>query len=282
MTAERLPATGRMQTYGNFVILGYADQDLSYNTGVLQNIARRIDMDVFKTEREHAASDVAYNFRMGGSMTLVAKADTLEPVGYSSQRVVAPTLEGNRRRIMFTSTRAIEEDLQGEGLGPETLRFSFNMHGAPDIVAGIVGWAPPVAVYYESGVIAELEGNEKVAAEAKVQLSGDNELDQIRRQLAVVRIYPIFRPYSESPLIQEALDYIVGQSRYRGHSLDKETGLLSSLWEKDSTQLYNLEKASRRVEVLGELMIDKFHLDPTKGDAMVIMGPKAGWRAFVD
>lgn len=282
MTLERLPATGRQENYGTYIILGYADEDLKLNMGVLQSIAKLIDERVFGMERAHAAADVAVNLRNGGSMTIVAMADTHKPVGYSSQRILAPVLEGNRRKIMFTTTRAIEKDLQGQGLGPETLRFSFNMHGAPDIVAGIVGWAPPIVAYYESGVIAELEGDERATAEAKIEPSEDDELNYIRRQLALVKLYPIIKPYSESDLMQEALVYVVGQSRYKGHSLDREIGLLPSLWDKDSTQLYNPEKASRRVQLIGSLLRDRFNLDSTKGDAMVVMGPKTGWKPFID
>lgn len=281
MVAERLPETGRMESYGRFLILGYADEDLRFNVGVLQSIARRIDMDVFGTEREHAAQDVAYNLRYGGSMTIVARADTHEAVGYASQRILMPVLEGNRRRIMFTTTRAIEKTLQGRGLGPETLRFSFNMHN-PDIVGGIVGWAPPIVAYYGSAVIAELEGSARETAEAGVEVSDNDELNEIKRQIARVKLYPFFRPYGESYLMQEAMEYVVGQSRYRSNPFNNDTGLMKKLWDKDSTGLYDARKASLRTRVIGALLREEFDLDPTEGDAMVVLGPKRGWRAFVD
>lgn len=279
---ERLPATGRMQDFGKYKILGYKDEDQRFNTAVLQSIARRIEMQVFEVERKYAIEDVAFNLRHNGSMTVAIDAATHEPVGYSSQQVLAPILEGGRRRIMFTSTRAVIRDFQGEGIGPEIIRFSFNMHGAPDIVAGIVGWAPPIAAYYKSGVVAELEGEERKVAEAGIELSGDDELDEIKGQLAVVKLYPFFKRHNQSSVMEEGLEYILKQSRYNGISFDPETGLMKELWEKDSTMLYRAEKASRRVEIIGELLVNDIKCNPTTGDAMVLMGPKRGWRSFLD
>lgn len=279
---ERLPATGRRQDFGKYILLGYANKDQLVNTAVLQNIARRVEVEVFGVERKYAIEDVAFNFRNNGSMTVAVDRETEEPVGYSSQQVMAPMLEGGRRKIMFTSTRANKEAAQGEGLGPETLRFSFNMSGAPDIVAGIMGWAPPVVAYLKSGVVAELEGNERTAAEASIEPSGDEELDRIKRELAVVRLYPLFRRHSDSTLMAEALDYILRQSRYRGTPYDPDTGLMKRLWEKDSRMLFRAEKSSRRVEVVGEILKNDLDCDPAIGSAIVVMGPKKGWRAFLD
>lgn len=280
-TTERLPETGRMQDFGSYKLLGYADEDQKFNTAVLQGIARKIEMDVFGVERGYAIDDVAFNLRHNGSMTVAINAETHEPIGYSSQQVLAPTLEGGRRRIMFTSTRAVLEDFQGGGIGPEIIRFSFNMHGAPDIVAGIMGWAPPVIAYYKSGVVAELEGEEKKAAEARIESSGDDELDDIKKQLAVVKLYPFFRRHDQSDLIEGALDAVLRQSRYKGISYDSETGLMKGLWEKDSSMLFRAEKSSRRVEVIGKLLED-FNCKLLTGDAIVVIGPKRGWRAFLD
>lgn len=282
MATERFPSTGRRQDFGKYIILGYANEDQWVNTAVLQNIARRIEIDVFGVERKYAIEDVAFNLKNNGSMTVAIDSETEEAVGYSSQQVFAPMLEGGRRRIMFTSTRANKEQWQGEGVGPETLRFSFNMSGAPDIVAGIMGWAPPVVGYYKAGVVAELEGNERVEAEAKVQPSGDDELDEIYRQILTTRLYPLFRRHSESPLMAEALDYILRQSRYKGIPYNPDTGLMKELWEKDSTMLFRTAKSSRRVEVVGSLLKDTFNCDPTTGDAIVVAGPKKGWRSFLD
>ena len=183
---------------------------------------------------------------------------------------------------MFTSTRAIQTEHQAKGIGPETIRFSLNTHGNPDIVSAIIGMSPPLAGYYEAGVIAEVEGSEKEDIGEKIESTGDEELDDINKQLALVRLYPIFRPYTESPLMQEALEAVYSQSRYRGHPFNKEVALLSGLWDKDSTKLFDPEKAGRRAAVIGGVLIDRFHMDPTQGDALVIMGPKKGWRAFVD
>lgn len=282
MVTERLPATARRQDFGKYIILGYAGVDQVFNTAVLQNIARRIEMNVFGVERKYAVEDVAFNLKSGGSITIVAEAETLEPKGYSSQQILAPILEGGRRKIMFTSTRAMEEELQGEGAGPETLRFSFNMHGAPDIVAGIMGWSPPVVGYYKSEVVAELEGNERMEAEQRVKSSGDNELDEIYKQIARTRLYPLFRRHNQSPVMAESLDYILRQSRYKGVPFNLETGLMKGLWEKDSNMLFRAEKSSRRVEVVGQIMRDDFDCDPANGDAIVVAGPKRGWRAFLD
>lgn len=282
MALERLPATGRREDFGKYIILGYAQEDRLVNTAVLQNIARRIEAEVFGVERRYAIEDVAFNFRNRGSMTVAVDRETEEPVGYSSQQVLAPILEGARRKIMFTSTRANKEVAQGDGLGPETLRFSFNMHDAPDIVAGIMGWAPPVVAYLKSKVVDELEGNGRAAAEASIEPSGDEDLDRIKRQLAVVRLYPFFRRHSQSDLIAAALGYILRQTRYRGMPYDLDTGLMKRLWEKDSTLLFRAEKASRRTEVIGDILKDDFDCDPTTGDAIVVMGPKRGWRAFLD
>lgn len=278
----QLPPTGRRQDYGKYIILGYADQDLWYNQGVLEKIARYTEMQVFGVEREFAVQDVAFNFRNGGSMTIAADADTYEAVGYSSQRLLAPTIDGYRRRIMFTTTRAVQKPYQGEGVGPELLRFSFNMHGAPDIVAGIMGWAPPVTAYYKSGVVAELLGDDRKAAEAQIQPSGDEELDEIMKLLATVKLYPFFKNHTESTLMSESLAYILQQSRYKGIHFEPETGLMKNLWEKDSTMLYVPEKASRRVEVIGQVLENKIHCDAKTGDAFVVMGPRKGWIPFLD
>ena len=78
MTAEKLPATSRKQDYGEYTILGYAGEDLRFNVGRFQDIARQIEMKVFRIERKYAAEDVAHNFREGGSMTVVIRADTEE------------------------------------------------------------------------------------------------------------------------------------------------------------------------------------------------------------
>ncbi|MDD5147062.1 MAG: hypothetical protein PHV63_00730 [Candidatus Daviesbacteria bacterium] len=286
MTAEnpfaRLPKTARLADYGDYRILGYAERDREFNRGVLLRIASQIEEGVFGVTRAYAMQDIAFNLRNGGSMTVVVDSETGEPFGYSSQRVLAPTLEGDRRTIMFTSTRAINEKFQGGGIGPETLRFSFNMHGAPDIVAGIMGWSPPVIAYYKSGVVAELEGQDKEAAEAGIEPSGDDELDGIMKQIVRVKLYPFCRPYDKSSLMNEALKYVLQQSRYRGIPFDPGSGLMKGLWDKDSSMLFRVEKASRRVEVIGGLLRDKFNCDPTTGDAIVVMGPKAGWRAFLD
>lgn len=282
MITEKLPPTGRMQDFGKYKILGYADADQRFNTAVLQSIARRIEMEVFGVERKYAIEDVAFNLRHNGSMTVAIDTETHEPIGYSSQQVLAPTLEGGRRRIMFTSTRAVIGDFQGEGIGPEIIRFSFNMHGAPDIVAGIMGWAPPVAAYYKSGVVAELEGEEKKAAEAEIESSGDDELDEIKRQLAVVKLYPFFRRHNQSDLMSEGLEYILQQSRYKGVTFGLEAGLMKGLWEKDSSMLFRAEKSSRRVEVIGKLLEEDFNCKLLTGDAIVVIGPKKGWKAFID
>lgn len=282
MATERLPSTGRRQDCGKYLILGYADWDMWFNKGVLLNIARQIEMKVFGVERDFAIQDVTFNFRTGGSMTVVADAVTEEPLGYSSHRILAPMLEGNRRRIMFTTTRAIRKEFQGEGMGPETVRFSFNMHGAPDLVAGIMGWAPPVCAYYKSGVVAELGGEEKRVVESAVELSGDDELDEINKMRATTKLYPLFRRFNQSELITEAVEYTLKQSRYSGIHYDPETGLMPGLWDKDSMMLYQADKASRRVEVIGEWLKNEFHCNPSNGDAILVMGPKKGWRAFID
>ena len=280
MTSERLPATGRVQDLDKYFILGYTDEDLRLNIGVLQSIARQIEINVFKVERKFAIEDVAFNFRNGGSMTVVVEKDTLNPIGYSSQLILAPMIEGYRRRIMLTTTRAIEELYQGKELGPATLRFSFNMH-SPEIVAGIMGWAPPVDAYYKSGVVAELEGEARVAAEASIKPSGDEVLDEIRRIRAVVKLYPFYKPYTESDFYGEIRDYTLQKTRYKDFPYDPATGLMKGLWEKDSTLLFRAEKSSRRVEILGQMMTDEIHCDPTNGDGMLAMGAKKGWVPFI-
>ncbi len=78
------------------------------------------------------------------------------------------------------------------------------------------------------------------------------------------------------------LEYLLQKSRYKDHLCIKESGLLEGLWDKDCSQLFNSEKASRRVEILGQIMKDEYGCDPTRGDAMVVMGKKKGWTPFAD
>lgn len=282
MAIDKLPETSRVQNIGRHTIFGYAGEDQKLNTAVLQTAARHIEMEVFGVERTYALEDVAFNLRHNGSMTVVVDNGTGEPVGYSSQQVLMPPLPGNRFRVMMTTTRAMKEPVQGEELGPATLRFSCVMHNAPDIIVGIMGWAPPVVTYYKSGIVEELQGDKRAEAEARVTASGDDELDEIRKQLAVVKLYPFFRRHTDSPLMSDVLDYIMKQSRYSGVQYDPATGLMEGLWEKDSTMLFRAEKASRRVSVVGQILQDELNCDPTKGSAIVVMGLKKGWKPVID
>lgn len=281
MTADRLPATSRRADYGPYRILGYPGRDLEVNIRELEPIARQLEIAVFGVERPYAIEDVAHNFRNGGSMTVVVSNVTGELLGYSSQRLLVPRLEGHNLRILFTTTRAMVRSAQGEGIGPETLRFSVNMH-SPDIVAGIMGWSPPVAAYYNSGVIDELSGEQRIEAEAGIETTGDEELDEIKKQISRVRLYPFFRPYTQSPIMASALRYVLQQSRYNAHTFDPESGLMKELWDKDSNMLLQPDKVSRRIKVIDELLQNNFDCNPTTGDAIVVMGPKSGWRAFGD
>lgn len=248
---EALPATSRIMSYGEYRLLGYKGHDFGWHLRDLADFATHLSAEVFGMERKDVAREVMFNMNTGGSMIIATLIDTKEAVGYSTQRVLEPTIYGSRVRVMYTSTRAIKKAHEGNGVGPATLQYAFSMHDAPDVLGGRTGMAPAVDVYYKSDLIAE------------------------------GKLYPFDRLYSESSTMQDILRYVASQTKER-RPVDESTGLMEGVYDKDSENLYDPEKASPRVREIRERMISEFRLNPANGDALIVLGVKKGWTRFRD
>lgn len=251
MTLESLPATSRIMSYGEYQLLGYKGLDFEWHMRVLASYAKLLSSEVFGMVREDAAREVMFNMSNSGSIIIATVRDTGEAVAYSTQRILEPVVDGSRIRVMYTSTRAVKCEHEGKGVGPATLQYAFSMHDAPDILGGRTGMAPVVELYSKSGLIAE------------------------------GKLYPFDRPYGESRAMQEVLKYVASQTREK-HPINENTGLMEEVYDKDSDQVYDPEKASSRVQAIRERMIIEFGLRPMRGDAMIVLGVKRGWTRFVD
>lgn len=246
---ERLPATGRIMSYGDYQLLGYKGPEFMWNSPVLATNARIISSEVFEMEREEAASEVTYNMKNGGSIIIATLQSTGEAVAYSTQRILEPTIDGNRIRVMFTTTRAVKKGHDSKGIGPAMLQYAFSTHDAPDIIGGRTGMAPVIDMYYKADLIEE------------------------------GKFYPYDRYYNESHSMVDVLRYVNAQTKEK-RPVNENTGHTPSVYDKDSERLYIPQKASVKVKEYRDRMINEFGVIPARGDALIVLGVKKGWTRF--
>lgn len=95
--------------------------------------------------------------------------------------------------------------------------------------------------------------------------------------------YPFYRPYGQSEPMSQVIRYVVRQMNWGNRFyVNEDIGLIKSAFDKNPDRFYDPQKASTAVAAFHDRMLDEFHCDPAKGDALIMAGVKEGWTRFID
>lgn len=234
---------------GKYKLRAYKGIEFAFHLPRLKKIVAELSREVHAISERDAAEEVVYNMSNGGSIVIATLADSQEAVGYSTQRILQPTIGVNRPRVMYISTRAVRTEHQKGGLGTALLQYANSLHAAPDIIGGRTQNPVVVRSYYQSGLFS--------------------------------RIYPFDRTYDQSQSVQAVLRYIVLQTRNR-FPLDERTGLVREVYKEGKSRAYDNAKASPEIQALYTRMMQEFGLEPDRGDALHVTGITKGRLSFLE
>lgn len=244
-----LPATSRIISYGEYQLLAYRGIDFEWNVGDLGGHAKVLSARVFGLSREETAEEVAANMRNGGSIVLATLTETQEVIGYTTSRVLQPTIEGNLTRVHFTTTALVIPQYENKGLGTVMKQFSYSISGSPDILGGRTRKPPVPRTYYKSNLMED------------------------------GKFYPLDRLYDTSRNMQLVLRYIALQLWPR-LKVNERTGLMEGVY-KDELDTYDYEKASPEVQAI-DVKMRALGVGPDTNNALVLLGIRRGWTRFVE